>query len=345
MDFPQPAHDPVTGREVARLMAPFGVPSGARVAVAVSGGADSLALALLLKVWGDANGVEVLALTVDHGLRADAAQEARQVGAWMAARGMAHHVLTWAQGPDAQSAVQARAREARYGLMSKWCRAHGVARLFAAHHQGDQAETFVMRLKRASTLHGLAAMAHMRDLGGGVVLCRPLLGVSKARLTATLLAQGQDWIEDPSNRNPSFERVRVRALIDALGQEGVSAERLAGAARGARAVSEALDRAVKAFEASSVQGRGDALHIDARALADMPQAVAERVLALNLTAVGGGVYPPSPDKVRRLARALGRPGFRARTLAGCVVRLGRDGVSICPEPPRRAVFKASGGPA
>lgn len=327
---------PVSNEDFARLMAPFGVLRNGQLAVAVSGGADSLALALLLKAWGDASGVRVTALTVDHRLRTEARREAEQVGAWLNACGLPHRILTWNEGPEAQSGVQARARDARYDLMVAWCRDHGAQHLFAAHHQGDQAETFVMRLKRSSTLHGLAAMVPRRELGGGVILCRPLLEVPKVRLVATLEHLGQPWIDDPSNENPAFERVRVRALIKALEGEGVTARRLAGAAQGARLVTQALDRAVAAFERDAVQRAGPEVAIDACALAELPEPVAERLLSLKLTAVGGQVYPPAPDKVQRLARAIRRPGFRARTLGGCVVRLGRGALTIRPEPPRRA---------
>ena len=331
---------PITTDEFARLMAPFAVPAGARVAVAVSGGADSLALALLMKAWGDALGVGVIALTVDHRLRPEAEREARQVGDWLQAYDLDHYILTWQDGPATQSGIQARARDARYGLMADWCRANGVRHLFLAHHLGDQAETFLMRLKRGSTLHGLAAMTAKRDLGGGVTLCRPLLDVPKARLVAGLEALGQPWIEDPSNQNPAFERVRTRALIRHLKAEGVTTARLSGAARGARQVTEILDRAVAAFERRAVERREGEIAIDARALGDLPGPVAERLMALILTDVGGRDYPPAPDKVSRLTRAIGRADFRARTLGGCEVRLERDGLTIRPERARRADLRA-----
>lgn len=337
---PEPA--PLEAPAFAELMVPFGLERGAHVAVAVSGGADSLCLATLLAEWAKDNDVRVTALTVDHRLRAEARAEAAQVAAWMAARGVAHETLTWADGPATRSAVQARARDARYGLLTDWCAAHGAGHLFVAHHLGDQAETFVMRLKRASTLFGLAAMVPVREWGG-IKLCRPLLGMPKERLEATLLARGLDWIEDPSNTDRTYERVRTRALIAALQAEGVSPERLAGAARGARALTAVLDRAVAAFERDAIGDRADGgADIDLAAFAELPQPVAERALSRVLQRLGRRNYPPSPAKVARVRRWLALRSQGARTLGGCLVRVRGDAVIVTREPPRRAAKPPAG---
>lgn len=324
-------------------MAPFGLKRGAHVAVAASGGADSLCLATLLAEWAKDNDVRVTALTVDHRLRAAARAEAAQVAGWMAARNIAHETLTWADGSTTRSAVQARARDARYGLLADWCVAHGAGHLFVAHHLGDQAETFVMRLKRASTLFGLAAMAPVREMGE-VTLCRPFLDMPKARLQATLLARGLGWIEDPSNTDRTYERVRTRALIEALHAEGVSAERLAGAARGARALTAILDRAVAAFERDALRDRADGgADIDLAAFSGLPQPVAERVLSRALQRLGRRAYPPSPAKVARLWRWLTMRRQGARTLGGCLMQVRGGAVVVTREPPRRAAKPSAGG--
>ncbi|HLU65659.1 MAG TPA: tRNA lysidine(34) synthetase TilS, partial [Kofleriaceae bacterium] len=168
-----------------------------RLAVAVSGGPDSLCLCLLAHGWAKARGGEVSALTVDHGLRPTSADEARQVAAWLGPRGIDHHVLRWT-GAKPATAIQEAAREARYRLLGDWCRAAGVLHLLLAHHLDDQAETVAFRRARGSGPEGLAGMPAVRELAG-LRLLRPLLGVPKARLVATLEAAGQAWLEDPSN--------------------------------------------------------------------------------------------------------------------------------------------------
>ena len=354
MSAPEHVFEPITSAAFARLMEPF-APHGGRVAVAVSGGADSLALALLLAEWGGARGVHVSALTVDHGLRENSTAEARTVGGWLAEWGIEQHILTWGDGPQTRAGLQSKARDARYGLMAAWCRAHGVGRLFVAHHQGDQAETFVMRLKRASTLFGLKAMAPTREVAG-MVVCRPLLGVAKADLEATLRARGQAWVDDPSNANRAFERVRTRALIAALADEGVTPARLAGAARAAACITDIVDRAADAFEAVAVRARETGLEIDAQAFSDLPPVVRERVLSRLLGRIGGRTYAPSPAKVERLGAWMAAwtagacaEGGAARTLGQCIVRhcedqredrQGEKTFSIVPEGPRKPFRQA-----
>ncbi len=356
--MPKPSRllSPLSEAEFAEAMAAFDVRTDAHVAVAVSGGADSLALALLLADWANTRGVKVTALTVDHGLRAGSDTEAAQVGAWLAERGISHSILTWQDGTvqAKDTAVQARARDARYGLMARWCQTHGVGQVFVAHHLGDQAETFVMRLKRSSTLFGLASMATVRELHG-VDVCRPLLNVAKDRLTATLKLRGQAWIEDPSNANRAFERVRTRALIAQLASEGGAnkylAERLAGAARAAGRVTEILDRAVVAFEGAALHPRADGgVDVDGTAFSALPQVLRERVLSRLLRRVAGRTYAPSPRKISSIAKWLETPprftaksNAGARTLGGCVVRCAPGGFFIALEKPgkrARALRKA-----
>ncbi|WP_158044976.1 tRNA lysidine(34) synthetase TilS [Skermanella pratensis] len=185
-----------------------------RVAVGVSGGPDSLALCLLLKAWADRSGGSLLALTVDHGLRHNAAEEAVQVGSWLAARGIAHDVLRW-EGSKPASGIQAAARDARQRLLADRCRSEGILHLVLAHHLEDQAETTLLRFAKGSGPDGLAGMSPLRETGA-VRILRPLLGMPRARLKAVLEAAGQPWVEDPSNRSAAFARVRLRAMADTL---------------------------------------------------------------------------------------------------------------------------------
>jgi len=312
------------------------------LAVAVSGGADSMALCLLAHAWAVDRGLTFTALTVDHGLRPNSDQEACQVGAWLNARGIAHHILTWTEGTSRTGAVQERARQARYGLMRDWCRDNDVNHLLVAHHMEDQAETVLMRLSKGSGLMGLAAMARVRDMDG-VALVRPLLDTPKARLRATLQAAGQDWVEDPSNQNPAFERVRVRRLLNHLQTDGVSAERLAGAARACAVVRDVLDRAADVLLATTSYVAPDgALHIQVEPFLKAPRQVRERTLIKVLNEVGGREYPPHRVKLERLMSWMVKRGDEqgpSRTLTGCEVRLKRGEFRISSEAPRKGSQK------
>ncbi len=310
-----------------------------RIAVAVSGGADSLALALFADGWARAMGGEAVALTVDHRLRPGSAAEARQVRRWLGARGLRHHILAW-HGPRTDAGIQAAARAARYRLLAEWCARRGVLHLLLAHHRDDQAETLLLRLARGSGLDGLAAMAPVSELapvsiGPGLRLLRPLLAVPKATLEAALRAAGQDWIEDPSNASDAFARVRLRRLMPALAAEGMTAERLAAtAARLARARA-ALDDSLAGLmaEAVALDPAGYA-RVELSALRHAAPELALRCLARCLMTIGGGAYTPRLERLERLhgeLRALGPGGAVVRTLAGCRIEARAGSALVCRE--------------
>jgi len=201
------SQEPVSPDEFAALMAAVG-PFGRerRIAVAVSGGADSMALALLLAGWG-----RPAAMVVDHGLRPESGVEAALTAARLADLGVAARVLPvtgLARGP----ALAERARTARYAILTAACRDAGLADLLLAHHAQDQAETLLLRQAAGSGPFGLAGMAPVTH-GEAVRLLRPLLPVMPARLRATLRCAGASWIEDPTNTDPATLRARLRAAF------------------------------------------------------------------------------------------------------------------------------------
>ena len=295
-----------------------------RLAVAVSGGADSLALCLLAQEWAHGRGGEVLALTVDHGLRPEAGAEAEAVGLRLAGQGIRHAVLRW-EGPKPSTGIQEAARAARYRLLLDRCRAEGVLHLLLGHHRDDQAETVLMRLSRGSGVDGLAGMAAVREVGA-CRLVRPLLGVPRARIEATLAARGQPWLDDPSNRSDRFARARLRHAAAALGREGLTSGRLADTARRCGHARAALDLAGADLlgEAAEIHPEGFVL-LDPAPLRAAPAEVALRALAGGLRVVGAAPLPVRRERLERLYGALdevvdpqGGRG-RGRTLGGCRV--------------------------
>jgi tRNA(Ile)-lysidine synthase len=295
-----------------------------RLALAVSGGPDSLALALLAVRWAKGQGGSATGLIVDHGLRPEAAADAVQAAAWLQARGIEAHILPW-YGAKPAAGLQAAARAARYALLADWCRAAGVLHLLTAHHLNDQAETVAMRAQRQSGRDGLAGMAPVRELPG-LRLLRPLLPVAKARLLATLAAAGQPWLEDPSNQALRFERARLRAA-------GLDAKHLAALAAQAALERTAEDAALAAWLArwASVHPAGF-VTLDRTALAVLDPLPAGRVLSRALLTVGNRLYPPRRTACDQLVAALRMPGTAGRTLAGCRILPWGPRWLICREP-------------
>lgn len=303
------------------------------LAVAVSGGCDSMALALLAHIWARARGGRVVALTVDHRLRPESAAEARLVRRRLQAGDIEHRILRWA-GPYPTSGIQAAAREARYDLLTDWCRRHAVLHLLLAHQRDDQAETLLMRLAHGSGDDGLAAMSAVSQRDG-VRLLRPLLAVPRARLIATLEKKGVAWIDDPSNADLRFERVRWRRELEVGGAVAggflrhalALAARAHGIARGSRD-----DNVAMLLAAVCPMPEGHLL-LPAGLLAGSSAAVAGAVLSRCLLAVGGDTHPPQSEALMRLVAEIQEPArLRGRTLAGCRIVPWRGTVLICREP-------------
>ena len=209
-------------------------------AAAVSGGADSLALAFLLKDFQKQNGGRAAVLTVNHHLRPEADAEAAMVAALMKKWGIEHHVLNWFP-EEGNGGIEEKAREARYRLMEDWCVKNGFYYLLTAHHQQDQAETFLMRLQRGSGVDGLSAMAEMTPRGK-ICVVRPLLEAEPAALRQLLRESGIAWAEDASNGCDDFLRVRIRKFLPELEKKtGISIRRLAETARALRMTREYLE--------------------------------------------------------------------------------------------------------
>jgi tRNA(Ile)-lysidine synthase len=303
-------------------------------ALAVSGGPDSMALMHLVCRWTRLilSPPRIAVLAVDHGLRPESKAEAEFVGAQAESLGLTHAILTWA-GEKPKTSIQAAARGARYDLMTDYCRVHNFACVVTAHTADDQAETFLMRLRRGSGLDGLAAMATISERGGLPIL-RPLLGLSKARLLAYLRCRGLPFVRDPGNVNLAFERVRVRHAMKALASAGVARPALAlSAARLGRA-RQALADAASVFLEQNLSvtplGRGEITLDTFRAL---PEDVALRVLSQVLALIAGKAQPPRMAKAERLLQAL-QSGKRQAALGGCLVTVAGGKLSFYREPGR-----------
>jgi len=333
---------PIGPAEFAGLMAPFApFEREPRIAVAVSGGADSLALLLLAQGWAASRGGRIVGLTVDHRLRLESAAEATQVQAWAEIRGIAHRIVVWID-PKPRGNLQAAARAARYRLLEQECAEKGILHLLVAHHREDQAETFWLRLARGSGLDGLAGMEAVVERSRCRIL-RPLLGVSTSRLRATLESANQPWIEDPGNANPAFARPRLRQSRDILAAEGLTPERLAATATRLARTRHALESAVADLLAQcAVPHPIGYVRLDFAILRSAPEELGLRALAAVLAAVAGAAYPPRAKRLERLVLALQHGPIRGRTLSGCRILQRREGVLICREaaavaPPKPAL--------
>lgn len=289
--------------------------------VAVSGGPDSLALLLLA---GAAFPGAVAAATVDHGRRTEAASEARHVAAICSDLDIPHRILTGAW-PESGS-PQDRARALRYRLLCGWAAEEGLGWVATAHHLDDQAETVLMRAARGTGTAGLAGIRTSVWIDGvPVPVIRPLLAWRRAELADIVAATGIVPVDDPSNRDPAYDRTAFRALI--AGCDRLRPEALARVAANVADAEAALDWAAAREAAGRLSGGETVRLADPHAL---PRELRRRLLALALGRAGAAVL--RGDALDRLLRLL--DSGRAGTLGGIAARPGADWL-FSRAPPRR----------
>jgi tRNA(Ile)-lysidine synthase len=346
------AEEAVSAAEAAALFA--SLRSAPALLLAVSGGPDSTALMLIAARWRAAlaHGPKLFAATIDHRLRPESAAEARAVGKLARSLGIAHEILRWT-GKKPAAGLQEAARAARYRLLAGAARAAGAAHILTGHTLDDQAETVLLRMARGSGLTGLGAMLQQTPLAEDrddessgqrrnetpLWIVRPLLDLPKARLLATLAAEGIGFADDPSNRDPRFTRARLRQLMPLLAGEGLDARRLALLARRLQRADAAIETVVDAAAAAASQN-GGAIRIDAEKFIGLPAEVALRLLGRAI-ARAAGETPLRLGRLEALYEALMRsstapPGQARlrRTLAGALVTLTREALLVERAPPR-----------
>jgi tRNA(Ile)-lysidine synthase len=326
--------------------------------LAVSGGPDSTALMVLAARWrGRAEAPRLVAVTVDHGLRKESKREAKAVEQLAHKLGIEHRTLAWT-GRKPKTGLQEAARLARYRLLSKAANEVGAGYVLTAHTLDDQAETILFRMARGSGISGLAGMyVHSGvPVAGGqdVGLLRPLLNTPKSRLIATLKAAKIRYASDPTNRDPRFTRPRLRELMPVLAREGLTPSRLAVMARRAQRVEETLSQVVAAAVRRIAPGPWPAqgpVAMKAESFSDLPREVAIRLLG-HAIAWTGDEGPVELGKLEALFEALSEPLFAGprpdqfakfrRTLAGAVVTVMGDQITVERAPPRRGSSKGGG---
>ena len=339
---------PVAADDAAALFADLS--EAPVIILAVSGGPDSTALMWLAARWRAKRkrGPKLIAVTVDHGLRAESAREARAVARLARKLKIEHRTLRWT-GKKPKTGIQQAAREARYRLLGAAARNAGAGHILTAHTLDDQAETVLFRLARGSGIAGLRGMARLSPLPASgeeePAILRPLLTVPKCRLLATLAAAKVAFADDPSNRDPRFTRPRLRELMPRLAAEGLDAARLARfarrMARADRAIERAVDEAIKRL--SSTDTRFTILSSE---YVSLPAEVSLRLLGKAIGAVGNE-GPVELGKLEVLQAALdatlagtGRAARFRRTLAGAAVTFSAGVVSVERAPARRAAEKS-----
>jgi len=303
-------------------------------------------MVLAARWLGRAKSPRLIAVTIDHGLRKESKREAKAVEKLATKLGIEHRTLEWT-GRKPKTGLQEAARVARYRLLAKTAKEVGARYVLTAHTLDDQAETVLFRMARGSGITGLAGMYKTWPVpveeGIGMELLRPLLEVPKQRLIATLKAAKVRYADDPSNRDPRFTRSRLRELMPILAREGLTASRLATLAKRVQRVEDALfevlawtNGRIVAVGSSTDDNPATVLHTDL--FSALPKEIAIRVLGWTIRKAGGHSAELGKLEVfyGAMYRAIDDDTSFRRTLAGALVTLARDKITVEPAPPRRA---------
>ncbi len=287
--------------------------------VAVSGGADSLALTFLLADWCKKNNIKLSAVTVDHGLRQGSAKEAESVNSLLKKNNINHIILRWI-GDKKSSNIQAEARDARYKLITDFCKDNNAKFLFVAHNKQDQAETVLLRLMRGSGVDGLSGIAEDSQING-VRVIRPLLSYSKNEIRAFLRQEGHEWIEDPSNENIKYARVNVRKFIESAEDSDLLIDRLAETSLNLRRSRDYIETKMSqdCKEVFFIKSEGYCI-LDWKKFNSLHEEVAYRLLSSIVKIVGGEYYKPRFEKIKTLYYAIKDNNLAGgNTLGGCII--------------------------
>jgi tRNA(Ile)-lysidine synthase len=330
---------PVLVAELKSLFA--NLASSPAILLAVSGGPDSTALMVLAARWRKSlkSKPKLIAVTIDHGLRAESKREAAAVKRLAGKLRIEHRTLRWS-GKKPTTGLQQAARRERYRLLVSLAKQSKAKNIVTAHTLDDQAETVLIRMARGSGLTGLRAMARQSALDG-LILVRPFLDLPKSRLIATLRAAKIVFADDPSNRDPKFTRARLRGLMPMLAQEGLNAQRLARLARRLRRADTAIEAAVDRAMADLGAQDGETIAFEASKYAGLPDEIALRLIGRAVARLGqeGAV---ELGKLEAMVAALAAASAEkvanvrfGRSLAGAMVSLSSGRIVVERAPPRR----------
>lgn len=291
---------------------------GDHVVVAVSGGADSMALCLLMNEWCQQQKIKLSCITVDHCLRPESANEAHIVEEWLARRNIHHITLKW-HHDQITNRIQEKARNARYDLLFKWCTENNATSLLTAHHALDQWETFMIRLSKGSGMKGLCSIRNIVATNFGY-LVRPLLNIEPVQLQKTLERFNQTFIHDPSNDQEKFTRIKWRKLYPTLNVMGITTDMIAKSIASLSQVNEWVDVCV-------IEGKRkswNAPNLDLKIYLSLPIIVRQRLLNDILIEIGKSNYPINQKTIEHIDKMAIDNKFRTITVGHCLISKKKD---------------------
>lgn len=283
-----------------------------RIAVAVSGGSDSIALLNLVFEWSKSYNKVIVAITVNHNLRAEAEGEIKFVSNACAKLSIPHHVVSWDDW-DQKGNLQAEARNARYRLISNWAKLNEIDVVALGHTKDDVVENFIIRLSRGSGVDGLSQMLSKFKFHD-VMYARPLLDLSRTDLREYLNFKKVTWIEDSSNENSKFQRVRIRKILNSLNKIGVNVDNIANSSKYLRSSRDALEVYTESLAKKCLEFNHGDIIFRLDIFLEIPLEVQRRLIIKALKFIGNLDFGPRTKEIKNLIKAFQRRS--SHTLSG-----------------------------
>jgi tRNA(Ile)-lysidine synthase len=299
-----------------------------KFAIAVSGGSDSLALSVLAKLYSLENDNDFVSLIIDHKLRKESAEEARVTYKNLTQNKIKAKILNY-QGEKFSSNIQKKARDLRYDLFHKYCAKNKIKFLILAHHQDDLIENFYIRLIRGSGIKGLTSLQNIFEYSKNFYLLRPLLNFNKQELLTVTKKSYSSWIEDPSNKNDKFLRVRIRKMQSKLQKEGFDPKRIIKTIDNLNTAKDSLDFYIFKSEKKYLNFYKEGYAtLKSSIFNNEAQEVIFRVIIKAIHFISGEYYPPRSDSLKGLMKNLLAKSFKSSTLGGCLIEKNKNIISF-----------------
>lgn len=290
-----------------------------KLAVAVSGGCDSLALTLLLNEFCQKNKIELLAVTIDHKMRQNSSKEAKDLGKILAKEKISHQILTISKSKVPSKNIEAKLRELRYEMLYDFCQKNHIKYLFLGHILGDVAENFLIRLFRGSGLDGLSSIAKISTYKD-INLIRPLLDVSKDDLKEFLKSKKIQWFEDETNLDEKFLRNKIRNFLESFSEKDLLHKRIKSASDEIAKSRDFLDKILLQEAKKILKKKSEGFLIDIKKFKELDEKIALKILALVLMEVGGKDYKPRLEKLRNFYEYLKEEKIKPRNFYNCMAK-------------------------
>lgn len=294
-----------------------------KIAIAVSGGIDSLSLLLIGNEWAKSHNTKIIGLTIDHKLRKESTDEALYVNNLCQNLNIEHYIIAWDEEKP-ETNIEFNAREARYNLMANFCKKNNINYILIAHHLQDQAETFFIRLFRGSSIDGLSAMKDITNIYD-INIIRPFLNINKEVLKEFLLENNIKWIEDPSNSDEKYLRNKIRNFLNSFENKKEIVERINFAIDEINKSKIFIDKEVQKVECKTIQFSSfGSCTIDINKLLKQDDDIILKILAKISMKISGNIYKPRLKKLKNLLQNLKTKNNIKYTFYGCIFETYND---------------------